>query len=225
MTKRGTHDDRDYCEPAKAITGISWEGEEGPLNERNPHRLDGASDYRVGDDAKGDDSDEGPSKDGLYDPPVACREEDSGRDPPSEDERGHDTELYATHEATVSSEPGPCRVCVLAYDDFLIVFLQIVMGNVSLLIGEWDDGVGGAHSRDILLGAYWRTCASKGHLGWEFCVAYCCKWRQVCPQALEVGKGERAGKEPGSGIETMLLNNTRGRRGSYATWKGDIAIR
>jgi hypothetical protein len=162
---------------------------------RASHRLDGTSDDRVGDEAKGDDRDEGPSKDGLYDPPVACRGEDSGRDPPSEDERGHGTELYATHKATVSSEPGPCRVCVLAYDDFIIVFLQIVMGNVSLLIGEWDNGVGGAHSRDILLGAYWRTRGSKGHPGCVFCAACCCKWRQVCPQALEVGKGKRTGKD------------------------------
>jgi hypothetical protein len=42
---------------------------------------------------------------------------------------------------------------------------------------------------------------------------------------LEVGKGKRTGKEPGSGIETMLLNNTRGRCGSYAKWKGNIAMR
>jgi len=174
-TERGTYDDPDNCEPAKAISGVSRDGEEGPLNERNPHRLDGTSDDRVGDEAKGDDRDEGPGKGSLYDPPVACRGEDSGRDPPCEDERGHDAELYATHEATVPGQPGPGRMCALAYDDYIIVFLRIVMGNASLFIGEWGSELGGALSRDILLGAYLRTCASKGHPECVFCATCCCK--------------------------------------------------
>ena len=116
------------------MTGVSREGEEGPLNERNPHCLNGTSDDRAGDEAKGDDRDEKPGQGSLYDPAVACRAEDSGRDPPCEDECDHDTEPYATHEATVLSEPGPCPMCVLAFNYFVIIFFHMV--NASLLTGK-----------------------------------------------------------------------------------------
>jgi hypothetical protein len=43
-TERRAHDDSEESKPAQAITGVSREGEERPLDERNPHRLDGARD-------------------------------------------------------------------------------------------------------------------------------------------------------------------------------------
>lgn len=57
-TKRATHDDCKEREPAHAIPGISWEGEEGSLDERDPDRLDGPRDDRSGDKAEGNGGNE-----------------------------------------------------------------------------------------------------------------------------------------------------------------------
>jgi len=101
-TKGGTHDDRDEREPPQAITDIFREGEERPLDKRNPDRFDGTRDNRVGDKPESDDGNEGPCEDGLQDPPVARRLQDNGRDPPCEDDRRKGKELHTAHETAVS---------------------------------------------------------------------------------------------------------------------------
>jgi hypothetical protein len=98
----GAEDDGDDGEPAQGEADVSWNAEEGLLYEGDPHRLDGAGDDRVGDKAEGDDKDEGPREDGLYDPSVAGRVKGDGGDPPGEDEEGKTDEGHDTDEAVAA---------------------------------------------------------------------------------------------------------------------------
>ena len=84
----GAKDDGDYGEPSHGEADVSWNTEEWLLYEGDPHRLDGASDDRVGDKAEGNNKDECPCEDGLHNPSVTSRVNDDGGDPPGEDEEG-----------------------------------------------------------------------------------------------------------------------------------------
>jgi len=104
----------ELCPEVRMHDRVRWEyraylgkAKKWPLDKRNPNCLHGMCNDRVGDEAEWNDGNEGPGEESLNDPPVSCCRQNSGRDPPHEDEQGKGAELRTAYEAAGSGEPRP----------------------------------------------------------------------------------------------------------------------
>jgi hypothetical protein len=99
--KGRAEDDCDDGEPPQSEAYVFWDAEEGLLYKGDPHCLDWAG-HRVGEKTEGDDEDEGPGENGLYDPSVARCMKGGGGDPPTENEEGKTDKAHDTDEAATA---------------------------------------------------------------------------------------------------------------------------